>query len=234
MVGPLSESVYCRVRLALVRGGLLRQQEEMRVSMVRGIRLRAIAGALLAAVTLVLVLAGCGSKGSDSAAPTSKATATSVAAKTMTPTSWAPLPPHPGVPQVEASKRGDQGAPAVQPPPGGTDNCGQILCGEPPAPQPGGTDNCGQIFCGELPAPRPGGTDNCNDNCGALCTERFDYTGDPRSPAEINAIAQQTGKCPPPPIKPTPTPAPSSTTPPPATTVTTSPAPEPTATTTAK
>jgi len=30
------------------------------------------------------------------------------------------------------------------------------------------------------------------------CTEQLDYTGDPRSNAEINSIGTQTGKCPPP------------------------------------
>ncbi|WP_280430169.1 hypothetical protein [Nocardia brasiliensis] len=95
------------------------------------------------------------------------------------------------------------------PAPGGTDNCGVIVCGE----QPGGTDNCGIIVCGENPPPTAGGTDNCGVIfCGAVCTDRFDYTGDPRAKDEINALAQPDGKCPEP-IRPvTTSPAPPATT----------------------
>lgn len=214
-----------------------------------GRRLRVILGVVLAAVTLMLIVAGCGTKESEARTPLPSAVpGTSVAAtKTVPPTSSPPAQGNPGGPQRQDGARpGDSGQPAVQspggtdhcgaivcgetPPPDGTDNCGVIFCGDPAGPQPGGTDNCNEN-CGVTP-PRPGGTDNCNDNCGVICTERFDYTGDPRTPAEINTLGEWNKKCPTP-IRPTITASP--TVPPSATTsvVTTSP-PAPTVTTTAK
>ncbi|MEU7140260.1 hypothetical protein ABZ942_12485 [Nocardia sp. NPDC046473] len=178
-------------------------------------RLRVVLGVLLAAVTLVLVVA-CGTKESESRTPLpSSVPGTSVTAtKTVVPTSSIPAQGNPGGPQRQDGSRprvGDSGQPAAQPP-GGTDNCNEN-CGV--IPPPGGTDNCGVIFCGDPAGPRPGGTDNCNDNCGVICTERFDYTGDPRTPAEINTLGEWNHKCPEP-IRPT---------------VTTSPTAQPTVTT---
>ncbi|MFI7002837.1 hypothetical protein [Nocardia sp. NPDC050175] len=171
-------------------------------------RLRVVLGVLLAAVTLVLVVA-CGTKESESRTPLpSSVTGTSViATKTVVPTSSIPAQGNPGGPQRQDGSRpgvGDAGQPAAQVP-GGTDNCNEN-CGV--TPPPGGTDNCGVIFCGDPNAPRPGGTDNCNDNCGVICTERFDYTGDPRTPAEINTLGEWNHKCPEP-IRPTVTASPS-------------------------
>ncbi|CAM4496554.1 hypothetical protein NONI108955_35960 [Nocardia ninae] len=67
------------------------------------------------------------------------------------------------------------------------------------------------------------------------CTDRVDYTGDPRANAEINTIGEQTGTCPEP-QRPTPTPVTTSETPTVTTSstppVTTSNSPEPTPSTT--
>lgn len=210
-----------------------------------GRRLRAALDVLLAAVTLVVVLAGCGTKESDARTPLPSAvTGTSVATTTLPPTSSPPAQGNPGGPQRhDGARPGDSAQPAVQPP-GGTDKCNENCGVTPPQPgtdncndncgvippRPGGTDNCNEN-CGVIP-PRPGGTDNCNDNCGVICTERFDYTGDPRTPAEINSLGEWNRKCPTP-IRPTttasPTAQPSATT----SAVTTSP-PAPTVTTPAK
>ncbi|MFC9439531.1 hypothetical protein [Nocardia sp. NPDC057030] len=206
-------------------------------------RLRVLVGVLLAA--LVLVLAACGSKESDSRAPASSTVAGTSVAATRPPASSTPAQADPSTPRVPAATRpgaGDPGQPAAQPPqteapaPGGTDRCGEIFCGDVNATRPGGTDNCGIIVCGETPPPPPGGTDNCGVIvCGETpkpvkCTDQIDYTGDPRTPAEINTLGEWNKRCPDP-IRPTttvsPTPQPSATT-----SVATTPA--PTATTTAK
>ncbi|WP_156161455.1 hypothetical protein [Nocardia vulneris] len=174
-----------------------------------GGRLRVVLSVLAAVVLSMLVFAGCSAQQADSGTPASSTTVkTSVAATaTVSPTSLSVAQPNPGA-QAQDGVR-PRPADNRPPAPGGTDNCGVIVCGA----QPGGTDNCGIIVCGENPPPAPGGTDNCGViYCGAVCTDRFDYTGDPRSKDEINALAQPDGKCPEP-IRPvTTSPAPPVTT----------------------
>lgn len=191
-----------------------------------GSRLRAVMGILLGVLALVLVLGACSTKESDSKAATSSSvTKTSTSAtKTVTPTSS-------GAPQANP---GGQGA-------GGGGNGGYYA--DPTAPE--------SPYYHSPEAPAPGGTDNCNENCGVptddnqvptdpehctknpgskwcghdhevKCTDKIDYTGDPRSNAEINLLGEQNGGTCPAPIKDTPT-ATATTTVAPTTTVTTSP-----------